>query len=179
MIKKCVALLVALIFPFLFTGCGENEIHQKLVADGVLIANDKLMFIVDSKGESKIYSVDYTTFQNSCEEIKKEYDYEPFLSHTNEIYISTDISVKKLKQYIRELKDYYQISPDMKIYLAEDSLVNAFTEGTLTSAEVTKSVENQQCCDERLCHYDNMYKDNEFAVLAEKEGVVTVTRQMI
>ncbi|MBQ9673841.1 MAG: hypothetical protein IJV39_04355 [Ruminococcus sp.] len=172
--KKIILLIMALTMAFSLTACGYNEISKKLVADAVVIADDKLSFVVDSTGDVKVFDVDYTNFKDSCESVKKKYDYEPFLSHTKEIIVSTDIKFSQLKKYISELKGYYQISPDMRIFLADDDVITAIMRGKINTDEVEKTLKNCDECDERLCHYDNLYKDNEFAVLHMGDNCIVV-----
>lgn len=178
--KKLVLLFILLIVStIVLTGCNENEIHQKLIADSVVLSDNKLNLVVDSSDTTKVFSTDYTSMEDSCKEIKDKYDYEPFLSHSKEIIISTDIQVNDLKKYIYELKAYHQISPDIKLYLADEEVIDSVLKGDVTTSALDKALENQHCCDERLCHYDDFYSDNEYAVLYEIDGRLEVQRMSI
>jgi hypothetical protein len=179
MIRKILSFGIVMIIFLSFSGC-KDEIHQKLVADAIILENNKLNLLKDSnENESKIYSVNYTTFNNSCEEIELKYNYKPFLSHTNEVYISTEVSVEQLKEFIKELKANYQISPNVRLYLAEENVISLFKESKITTDEVKRSIQNQHYCDERICNYDNLRINNEFAVLQEYDGNISVRREII
>lgn len=175
--KKLSRVIVLLMIPavsLIFSACGYNEISKKLVADAIVIAEDELCFVIDSTEEVRVFNVDYTDFESACESVKKKYDYEPFLSHTREIIISTDIKFSDLKKYIKELKQHNQISPDMKVFLADEDVISGIMKGRIKTEIIEKTLRNCDECDERLCRYDNLYHDNEFAVLHMGDNCVTV-----
>ncbi len=168
----CIALIIFTALSF--SSCGYKEISKKLVADAVIISDDKFQLIVDSREEPKVYTANYKAFDNSIKEIKQKYDYEPFLSHSKEILITTNITVRELNNLIKELKNYHQIPPDIKIALTDSNLIKSLENGDFTTEEIHTIIKNKSVCDDRLCHYDGRISGSEFAVLYEKDGEINI-----
>lgn len=176
MIKKLFAVFIIVSLVLGLSACEFNEISKKLVADAVIVTDNKLSIIVDSKDEMKIYEADFDTIEDSLQKIKEKYDYEPFLSHSKAIIVSTEVTIKELSDIIQKFKFYYQISPDTKVILAEDNALKALKKGDFKTKEIDTIIKNKRLCDDRICSYDSLLTGKDFEVIFDKEGEIEVRK---
>lgn len=177
MIKKLLSLLLVVFVMLSTAGCQSYEISKKLVSDVIVMTKEDIFLISDSFAkEPKVYSVSHKNFDNSMEELKLKYDQNPFLSHSKEIVISAEITVKELSSYIGELKSYYQIPPDIRISLAESPVIDLIKKGEVTSDSLNVIIKNSNLCDERICNYNESLIGKEFPLLYEDDGEIFIKR---
>lgn len=177
MTKKIISLLSVISIMLSFTGCQSYEISRKLVSDVIVLTKDEIILLNDSfSKEPKVYSVPYESFENSMKEIKNKYDLTPFLSHTKDVIISAEITVKELASYIDELKSYYQIPPDIRISLAESPAIDMIKKSEITSDSLNVIIKNNNLCDERICAYSEALFGKEFSLLYEDDGEINIKR---
>ncbi|MGN1132050.1 MAG: hypothetical protein ACI4RL_04035 [Ruminococcus sp.] len=175
--KKIVSLLTVIFVMLSATGCQSYEISRKLVSDVIVITKDDIILLTDSyTKEPKVYSVPHESFENSMKEIKIKYDQTPFLSHSKDIIISAEITVKELASYIGELKSYYQIPPDIRISLAESPAIDMIKKGEINSDSLNVIIKNSNLCDERICAYSDALFGKEFSLLYEDDGEMNIKR---
>lgn len=174
MVKKLCLVLAILTLIFTFTGCEYNEINKKLISDEIIISDNEFMVVSQSNKEEKLYDTKYKTLDNSLKVLKKKYDLAPFLSHSKVIIISAEITVNKLEKYIDEIKSCYQIPPDIKLTLAESSVITMIKENKITTDEISIIVKNSSRCDNRICCYENDLIGKQFTVLYENDGKLNI-----
>lgn len=171
--SKIIAFLL-LIVILTFSGCSGYEISTKLVSDAIVLTPDKLCLITDTAQKPQIYQVDYDKLNTSLKEIKKKYDLNPFLSHSKEIIISAEVTVKELSELISQLKDNNEIPPDTKITLSETKPLEMIRKGEVSSQEIYTLIKNSNICDERICSYNSYLTGDKFTMLYENDGEVKV-----
>ena len=177
MTKRIICLFVTALVMMSFTGCQSYEISRKLVSDVIVITEDEIILLNDSfSKEPKVYSVPNKSFENSIKEIKTKYDLTPFLSHTKDVIISAEITVKDLATYINELKSYYQIPPDIRISLSESPVIDMIKKGEINSDSLNVIIKNNNLCDERICVYNEALFGKKFSLIYEDDGEILIKR---
>lgn len=174
MYKKLVSFLLLIVVVFSLTSCESNEINLKIITDAIVMTNESLYLVKDSTEKPEIYKTNYKTFKSSIRNIKKKYDQTPFLSHSKIIVISAEITVNELASYIKELKNYYQIPPDIKVTLAENEAIELVEKGELTIKEMNIYIKN--CCniDSRICTFENNLLGQKFPLIYESDGNICI-----
>ena len=171
---KVKLLAIILLVTLSLSGCSGYEISTKLVSDAIVLTPEKLILVTDTVKEPKLYEVDYVKFDTSLKEIKKKYDLRPFLSHSKEIIISAEVTVKELYSLIEQLKDNNEIPPDTRATLSEEEPLNMLKKGEVTTEEIYITIKNSNICDERICSYNSYLKGDKFTMLYESDGEIKV-----
>ncbi len=167
-------LITVIVILFTLTGCSGYEISTKLVSDAIVITPEKLRLVTDAGDKPKTYEVDYVKLNTSLKDIKNKYDLNPFLSHSKEIIISADVTVKQLASLIQDLKENNQIPPDAKVSLAEKEALDMLENGDVTTEEIHTIIKNSGICDERICSYNSYLTGDKFTMLYENGGELKI-----